>query len=113
MIIGTPTYAIPTWMVKSYPDVIATTVNGRGIYGKRQIIDITHSAYRFYAERIIRELMKRTARAGLLEQPDQCVGGFPGCAGTINGSLGAEFEKFQRSLVDEFLSSPVSDGCGR
>ena len=24
--------------------------------------------------------------------------------GTINGSLGAEFEKFQRTLVDEFLS---------
>lgn len=35
VIIGTPTYAIPTWMVKSYPDVLATTVNGRGIYGAR------------------------------------------------------------------------------
>lgn len=29
---------------------------------------------------------------------------FPDVRGTINGSLGAEFEKFQRSLVDEFLS---------
>ena len=26
------------------------------------------------------------------------------CGGTINGSLGAEFEKFQRTLVDKFLS---------
>ena len=28
---------------------------------------------------------------------------FPDVRGTINGSLGAEFEKYQRSLVDEFL----------
>ncbi|MFR8855618.1 MAG: hypothetical protein ACLVG6_02465 [Dorea formicigenerans] len=42
--------------------------------------------------------------SGLLEQPHQCVGRFPDVRGTINGSLGAEFEKFQRTLVDEFLS---------
>ena len=29
---------------------------------------------------------------------------FPDVRGTINGSLGAEFEKFQRTLVDRFLS---------
>ena len=28
---------------------------------------------------------------------------FPDVRGTINGSLGAEFEKYQRSLVEEFL----------
>ncbi|MGN1377631.1 MAG: beta-galactosidase [Dorea sp.] len=151
VIIGTPTYAIPTWMVKSHPDVIAETVSGRGIYGARQIMDITHPVYLFYAERVIRELMKRAAHR-------QCVIGFqidnetkyygtagknvqerfvkylrrkfhddldamnrefgldywsnrinawedfPDVRGTINGSLGAEFEKFQRTLVDEFLS---------
>ena len=69
VIIGTPTYAIPTWMVKSYPDVLATTVNGRGIYGARQIMDITHPVYLFYAERVIRELMKHTAHR-------KCVIGF-------------------------------------
>ena len=31
VIIGTPTYAVPTWMVKAYPDVLAETVIGRGI----------------------------------------------------------------------------------
>ena len=31
VIIGTPTYAVPTWMVKAYPDVLAETVKGRGI----------------------------------------------------------------------------------
>ena len=59
VIIGTPTYAIPTWMVKSHPDVMAETVKGRGIYGARQIMDITHPVYRFYAERVIRKLMER------------------------------------------------------
>ena len=151
VIIGTPTYAIPTWMVKSHPDVMAETVNGRGIYGARQIMDITHPVYRFYAERVIRKLMECTAHR-------KCVIGFqvdnetkyygtagknvqekfvkylrrkfnndldamnhefgldywsnrinawedfPDVRGTINGSLGAEFEKFQRTLVDEFLS---------
>ena len=151
VIVGTPTYAIPTWMVKSHPDVMAETVKGRGIYGARQIMDITHPVYRFYAERVIRKLMECTAHR-------KCVIGFqvdnetkyygtagknvqekfvkylrkkfnndldamnhefgldywsnrinawedfPDVRGTINGSLGAEFEKFQRTLVDEFLS---------
>ena len=151
VIIGTPTYAVPTWMVKAHPDVLAETVRGRGIYGARQIMDITHPVYLFYAERVIRELMKRTAHR-------KCVIGFqldnetkyygtagknvqeqfvkyirekfhddldalnyefgldywsnrinawedsPDVRGTINGSLGAEFEKFQRTLVDKFLS---------
>ena len=55
VIIGTPTYAIPTWMVKSHPDVLATTKKGPGIYGARQIMDITHPVYRYYGERVIRE----------------------------------------------------------
>lgn len=151
VIIGTPTYAVPTWMVKSHPDVIAETIHGRGIYGARQIMDITHPVYLFYAECVIRELMKRTAHrkcvigyqvdnetkyygtAGKnvqekfvkylrkkfnndLDAMNQEFGldywsnrinaweDFPDVRGTINGSLGAEFEKFQRILVDEFLS---------
>lgn len=151
VIIGTPTYAIPTWMAKSHPDVIAETRQGRGIYGARQIMDITHPVYLFYAERMIRELMKHTAHrkcvigfqidnetkyygtAGKnvqekfikylrrkfhddLDAMNREFGldywsnrinaweDFPDVRGTINGSLGAEFEKFQRSLVDDFLS---------
>ncbi len=150
VIIGTPTYAVPTWMVKAHPDVLAATKNGRGIYGARQIMDITHPVYRFYAERVIRELMKVTAArkcvigfqldnetkyygtAGPnvqeqfvkylrekfdddLEAMNEAFGldywsnrinaweDFPDVRGTINGSLGAEFEKFQRTLVDGFL----------
>src|SRR5699024_6530906 len=32
VIIGTPTYAVPTWMVKEHPDVLAVTSKGRGKY---------------------------------------------------------------------------------
>ena len=151
VIIGTPTYAVPTWMVKAHPDVLAETVKGRGIYGARQIMDITHPVYLFYAERVIRELMKCTAHRKCvigfqLDNETKYYGtagknvqeqfvkyirekfhddldalnyefgldywsnrinaweDFPDVRGTINGSLGAEFEKFQRTLVDKFLS---------
>ena len=57
VIVGTPTYAIPTWMVKEHPNVLATTVQGQGRYGARQIMDITNPTYLFYAERIIRKLI--------------------------------------------------------
>ena len=56
VIIGTPTYAIPSWMAKKYPDIMVTDKSGRRPYGARQIMDITHHAYRFYCERIIRKL---------------------------------------------------------
>lgn len=35
-----------------------TDKSGRRPYGARQIMDITHHAYRFYCERIIRKLME-------------------------------------------------------
>ena len=151
VIIGTPTYAVPAWLAKLCPDVLATTKNGRGVYGARQIMDITNGTYLFYAERVIRKLLEVTAQR-------KCVVGFqidnetkyygtagenvqqkfvkylrrkfnddlsamnrefgldywsnridawedfPDVRGTINGSLGAEFEKFQRTLVDDFLA---------
>ncbi len=151
VIIGTPSYAVPAWMIKSYPEILADTINGRRFYGPRQIMDITHPAYRFYAGRIIRELMKQTAHRACvigfqldnetkyygtagknvqekfvkylrqkfqdnLNAMNRAFGldywsnridaweDFPDVRGTINGSLGAEFEKFQRSLVEEFLA---------
>jgi len=58
VIVGTPTYAVPPWLAAKYPEILATTEQGRGKYGRRQNMDITHAAYRFHAERIIRELMK-------------------------------------------------------
>lgn len=61
VIIGTPTYAIPTWMAKKYPDVMVTDRSGKREYGSRQIMDITNPVYLHLAERIIRKMIKRTA----------------------------------------------------
>lgn len=58
VIIGTPTYAVPTWMVKEHPDVLAITPLGQNKYGPRQNMDITNPAYLFYAERVIRKIME-------------------------------------------------------
>lgn len=58
VIVGTPTYAVPTWMVKEHPDVLAITPRGQNKYGPRQNMDITNPTYLFYAERIIRKLME-------------------------------------------------------
>ncbi|UPK43571.1 beta-galactosidase [Paenibacillus pabuli] len=153
VIVGTPTYAVPTWMVKEHPDVLATTIQGPGKYGARQIMDITHPTYLFYAERIIRKLISRVSKhpavigyqtdnetkhyntAGdnvqlqfvkymrnkfsSLDDLNKEFGldywsnrinsweDFPSVVGTINGSLGAEFAKFQRQLVTDFLAWQV------
>ncbi|MEO2207614.1 beta-galactosidase [Paenibacillus pabuli] len=153
VIVGTPTYAVPTWMVKEHPDVLATTVQGPGKYGARQIMDITHPTYLFYAERIIRKLISRVSthpavigyqtdnetkhyntagdnvqlqfvkymrnKFSSLDELNKEFGldywsnrinsweDFPSVVGTINGSLGAEFAKFQRQLVTNFLAWQV------
>ncbi|TQR97608.1 beta-galactosidase [Paenibacillus ottowii] len=62
VIVGTPTYAVPTWLVKEHPDVLATTPQGPGKYGARQIMDITNPVYLFHAERIIRKLIGRVSQ---------------------------------------------------
>lgn len=58
VIVGTPTYAVPTWLVKKYPDILAITQNGRERYGHRQNMDITDPDYLSHAERVIRVLME-------------------------------------------------------
>ncbi len=74
VILGTPTYSIPPWLYRKHPDIIVTR-NGAspplqnpysptypetltpGAYGPRQNFDLTHPAYRQYAERIIRQVV--------------------------------------------------------
>ena len=38
VIVGTPTYAIPAWLAKKYPDILALTNNGQNIYGARRAL---------------------------------------------------------------------------
>lgn len=151
VIVGTPTYAVPSWMEKKHPDIMVETREGRKPYGARQIMDITNEHYLFYCERVIRKLMEHvkdspavigyqidnetkhlgTSGANVqkrfveylkdkfsadTEAMNAAFGlnywsnaihsweDFPDVRGTINGSLGGEFEKFQRNLVTEFLS---------
>ena len=150
VIIGTPTYAIPTWLMRKYPDILAITADGPGLYGHRQNMDITHPGYLKHAESVIRALMehikdvphiigfqldnetKSYGTAGPRVQsmfveylkkqyPDihdfnhefgldywsnrvNDWADFPDVRGTINQSLAAEFQKFQRSLVTDFLT---------
>lgn len=58
VIVGTPTYAIPTWLVKKDPTILAITHDGPQIYGHRQNMDITNETYLHHAEIIIRKLME-------------------------------------------------------
>jgi len=58
VILGTPTYSIPPWLYCKHPEILVTKLGeGKSFYGPRQNMDITHPAYLFYAERIIRQLM--------------------------------------------------------
>ncbi|MCM1266614.1 MAG: beta-galactosidase [Bacteroidales bacterium] len=151
VIVGTPTYAVPTWLVRKYPDILTETHDGQERYGRRQNMDIAHPMYLKHAERIIRRLMEEvrdydhvigfqldnetkaydTCSAYAqkkfiayvrelfhddLQSLNEAWGldywsnrinaweDFPDVRGTINGSLGAEYQKFQRKLVTDFLA---------
>lgn len=150
VIVGTPTYAVPTWLVKKCPEILALTHGGQEIYGHRQNMDITNPVYLHHAEIIIRKLMEYVqnephvigfqldnetksydtctpyAQAKFVEYikesfPDinefnhefgldywsnriNSWEDFPDVRGTINQSLAAEYRKFQRQLVTDFLT---------
>jgi beta-galactosidase len=62
VVFGTPTYAIPPWMARKHPFLLAQHARGqRAWYGGRQNMDFTHPVFRAYAERIIRNLVERYA----------------------------------------------------
>lgn len=61
VIVGTPTYAVPAWLVAMHPDVLADTPDGPNRYGARQIMDIVNPSYRYYGERVIRRLISHVA----------------------------------------------------
>ncbi|MFM2361288.1 MAG: hypothetical protein RLZZ316_190 [Bacteroidota bacterium] len=150
VIIGTPTYAVPAWLVKKYPAILATTARGQNQYGVRQNMDITNTDFLFHAERVIRKLISHVAKhpavigyqadnetkhyntAGKNVQQlfvsylkekfkttdalNKAFGldywsnridnwnDFPSTIGSINASLNAEFSKFQRKLVTNYLA---------
>ncbi len=149
VIIGTPTYAIPSWLVKKYPDILAITSKGQNQYGARQNMDITNIHFRTYAEKVIRKILEHVknhpaiigyqvdnetkaygtsgpnvqalfvnylkAKFLTTDSLNKAFGldywsnrvddwnDFPSVNGSINASLVAEFAKFQRKQVTDYL----------
>jgi len=61
-ILGTPTYAVPPWLARLYPEINAERPSGQRIgWGARQEVDYTHPAFRFHAERMVRNIVRRYA----------------------------------------------------
>jgi len=75
VILGTPTYSLPTWLYKEHPEILVTHAEGSapplgdpylptypgvaspGGYGVRQNYDFLNPDFRKHAERIIREIV--------------------------------------------------------
>ncbi len=74
VILGTPTYSVPTWLYREHPDILVThntpiprqsnpyapsypSAVPPGYYGPRQNMDFLNPNFRKYAERIIRQVV--------------------------------------------------------
>ena len=100
VIVGTPTYAVPDWLAKEHPEVLATTTNGRNRYGTRQNMDIENPVFRFYAERIIRKLVDHVKDnpAVIGYQADNETKAY----GNVGDTVNAEFVRY---LKDKFKTT--------
>ena len=99
-IIGTPTYAIPSWLANEDSDVMVTTKQGQAKYGHRQIMNITNNTFRFYAERVIRKLIEHTANI-------DCVIGFQIDNETKHYGIANEYvqKMFKEYLIEKFKTT--------
>src|SRR5918994_169894 len=62
VILGTPTYAVPPWLARRYPEIAGETATGQRVsWGARQEVDYTHPAFLFHAERVVRKIVARYA----------------------------------------------------
>ena len=58
VILGTPTYSIPTWLYHDHPEILARPLGGTYVgYGMRQNMDTDNPIYRARAERLIRNMV--------------------------------------------------------
>ncbi len=58
VIMGTPTYSMPTWMAKAHPEFYARPLGEAEVrYGMRQNMDTDNPKFRFYAERVITKMV--------------------------------------------------------
>lgn len=61
VIVGTMTYAIPSWLAKKDPDILVVRKSGQARYGARQNMNIMNPVYRECAGRTVRELIRHVA----------------------------------------------------
>lgn len=62
VVLGTPTYAIPPWMMRKHPELAGELATGeRKAWGSRQEVDYSSPVFRHYAERVIRAILERYA----------------------------------------------------
>ena len=98
VILGTPTYAAPPWLVRQIPEINIEQRTGQPMgWGARQEINYAHPAFLFYAERIIRKIIARYA-----DHP--AVVGYqvdnePGLLNIVNDQV---FQKFVNNLRREY-----------
>jgi beta-galactosidase len=63
VVVGTPTYAVPSWLSHTHPEIAAEVATGvRQPWGYRQEVNVAHPTFRFYAERVIRAVIGRHAQ---------------------------------------------------
>lgn len=59
VIMGTPTYSIPTWLYREHPEILARPLGGApAFYGMRQNMDTDNATFRMYSERLIKNLVE-------------------------------------------------------
>jgi beta-galactosidase len=59
VIMGTPTASIPAWLYKEHPEIIIIKPDGsKEYFGNRCNTVLTDPTYRFYADRVTREIVK-------------------------------------------------------
>lgn len=63
VIIGMPTFAVPQWLVRKYPEIAMRDQHGaKRFFGGREEHSLNHPAFRWYAERVCRKIVERYAQ---------------------------------------------------
>ncbi len=98
VIIGTPTYAVPSWLVKKHPEIMANKATNVPIpYGHRQNVDYSHPTFLKYAEKVIRQIVERYKDHPAIIGWQ--VDNEPGTEILFNNGV---FESFKESLKKEY-----------
>jgi beta-galactosidase len=102
VILGTPTYSVPTWMAHAHPEILVVPQGAHEpvTYGMRQNMDTDNPTYRRYAQRLIVNLVQhyRDNPAVIGWQLDNETGSY----GAYNPDV---FQGFVNHLKKKFVST--------